>query len=62
VVAASGRIGGFHGETSGSAIDRKIRLLKAEGIEFEGNRIRNFKGLLHKFAEATGEGKDSEPK
>jgi len=60
VVAASGRIGGFHGETSGRFIDRKIRLLKAEGIAFDGDRIRNFEDVLHTFAEGNGEGKDSE--
>jgi hypothetical protein len=49
VVATSGRIGGFQGKTSGTAIQRKIKMLKAEGIELEGGKIRNFENILFRF-------------
>jgi len=48
-VATSGRIGGFEGKKSGTAVRRKIQMLKAEGIEFEGESIRNFKKILFRF-------------
>ncbi len=50
VVATSGKIGGFQGNTSGASIQRKIRMLKAEGIEFEDGRIKNFEKVLFRFS------------
>ncbi len=49
VVASSGRIGGFEGETSGISIQRKIKMLKAEGIETNGAKIKNFEKILFRF-------------
>jgi hypothetical protein len=49
VVASSGRIGGFEGKVSGSAIRKKIKMLNAEGIEFEGGKIKNFNEVLFRF-------------
>lgn len=49
VVAASGRIGGFRGDTSGMAIRDKINMLKNEGIAFEGNKVKNFNEVLYRF-------------
>jgi hypothetical protein len=49
VVATSGRIGGFAGKTSGAAIEKKIKMLEAEGIELEGGRIVNFQYVLFRF-------------
>lgn len=50
VVATSGRIGGFQGKTSGTSIHKKIKMLKDEGIEFQGDRIKNFKKVLFRFS------------
>ncbi|MEK6916823.1 MAG: MGMT family protein [Nanoarchaeota archaeon] len=49
VVASDGSIGGFCGHTKGKEITRKISMLKNEGIEFNGNKIKNFKEVLYKF-------------
>lgn len=49
VVSASGRIGGFRGKRSGTAIEEKIKMLRDEGIEFNGDRIKNFKEILFRF-------------
>ncbi len=46
VVSSDGTIGGFSGTKSGEPIARKIALLKNEGIEFEGNKIKNFSDIL----------------
>jgi len=50
VVAASGRIGGFQGKTAGTAIAKKIKMLKDEGIEFHNQKIRNFQKVLFRFS------------
>ena len=49
VVSANGSIGGFKGHKTGRAIDEKIVLLRSEGIEVEGGKIKNFEKVLHKF-------------
>jgi O-6-methylguanine DNA methyltransferase len=49
VVAADGRIGGFHGKTRGPWIAKKIRLLKAEGVEVRGGKVVDFERKLHRF-------------
>jgi len=49
VVASSGRIGGFQGKTAGNAIQKKIKMLKEEGIEFHGGKIKNFEQILFRF-------------
>ena len=50
VVATSGRIGGFQGKTSGVAIQKKIKMLKEEGIEFHGGKVKNFEEVLFRFS------------
>ena len=50
VVASSGRIGGFQGKTTGVSIQNKIKMLKEEGIEFEGDKIKNFDKILYRFS------------
>jgi hypothetical protein len=42
-------MGGFQGKTSGISIQRKIKMLKAEGIEFNGEKIKNFENVLFRF-------------
>ena len=49
VVASNGTLGGFNGEKTGRAIERKKKMLRSEGIEFEKNKIKEFKKVLYKF-------------
>ena len=49
VVASSGKIGGFMGESSGPEINRKICLLKEEGVTIVAGKINNFKEKLFEF-------------
>lgn len=52
VVASDGSIGGFFGDRGGEAIERKIAMLKREGIKFQGTRIVDFEQRRHVFAQA----------
>ena len=38
------------GKTSGAAIQKKMKMLKDEGIEFHGSRIKNFEEILFRFS------------
>ncbi len=49
VVASDGTIGGFMGRSGGNAIQKKISLLKREGVTTRGNKIINFNKILHTF-------------
>ena len=42
VVSALGRIGGFMGETKGVEIERKVALLKDEGVNVSDGKILDF--------------------
>jgi hypothetical protein len=44
-------MGGFQGKTSGSSIQRKIKMLKAEGVEINGGQIKNFEKVLYRFSQ-----------
>jgi hypothetical protein len=44
-------MGGFQGKTSGSSIDRKTKMLRAEGIEIRGGKIKNFEKVLFRFSQ-----------
>jgi hypothetical protein len=44
-------MGGFQGKTSGSSIQRKMKMLKAEGIEINDGKIENFDKILFRFSE-----------
>jgi len=50
VVSASGRIGGFQGHASGAAVQKKINMLKEEGIEFNDGKIKDFEKVLFRFS------------
>lgn len=39
VVASNLTLGGFHGQRSGVYIDKKLRLLKAEGVRFADDKV-----------------------
>lgn len=42
VVKSDGKIGGFNGKTKGKEIQRKIKLLKSEGVTVKKGMIENF--------------------
>jgi hypothetical protein len=42
-------MGGFEGHVSGDSIKRKIDMLKAEGVEIKGGKIKNFEKILFRF-------------
>lgn len=49
VVTSDGSIGGFHGKTSGAWIQKKIKLLKAEGIAVKNGQIVDFEKKRYRF-------------
>jgi len=50
-VSSNGTIGGFNGQSQGLDIERKKKMLELEGIEFVGNKIKDFSSVLHNFSE-----------
>jgi len=38
------------GKTSGTAIQKKIKMLKDEGIEVREGKIKNFEDILYRFS------------
>ena len=50
VVKSNGKVGGFGGKTSGKQIEKKVRLLKKEGLEVRNGKIVNFEKVLFKFS------------
>lgn len=46
VVRSDGSIGGFMGKTYGKEIERKIEMLKKEGVEVIDGKIVNFQSVL----------------
>jgi len=46
VIASDGKMGGFNGSRTGMSIDRKKELLRKEGIEIEGNKVKDFDRIL----------------
>lgn len=49
VVKSDGTIGGFMGKIKGKELDKKVGLLKKEGIFVKENKILDFKKKLYKF-------------
>ena len=49
VVKSDGSIGGFRGKKSGESVSEKINMLKKEGIEFKGRKVKDFEKKLFKF-------------
>ncbi len=49
VVKSDGTIGGFGGKTLGKTIEKKIRLLRKEGVEVRDRKIVDFEKVLFKF-------------
>lgn len=48
VVRSDGNIGGFMGHKNGKFVEKKMRMLKEEGIAFQGNKVKNFEKVLVK--------------
>lgn len=42
VVRSDGTIGGFMGQSQGENVAKKKRMLEAEGIVFEGDKVKGF--------------------
>jgi O-6-methylguanine DNA methyltransferase len=49
VVAAGGHIGGFGGKISGKNIEKKIVLLRKEGVRVQDGRVADFNEVLFRF-------------
>lgn len=49
VVSADGKIGGFKGEKTGESVSEKIVLLRNEGVEIVGGKVKNFESVLYIF-------------
>ena|SRR5687767_6551436 len=49
VVASDGRIGGFMGRKRGEKIEKKIQMLKEEGIQFAEHKVSDFEKVLFRF-------------
>lgn len=49
VVASDGRIGGFMGSKIGKNIEKKIEMLKEEGVYFTENKVKDFEKVLYRF-------------
>ncbi|MGQ9639499.1 MAG: MGMT family protein [Candidatus Bathyarchaeia archaeon] len=49
VVNSNGRVGGFGGKTSGRNVERKIQMLRREGVKVKNGKILNFREVLFKF-------------
>lgn len=46
VVKSDGTIGGYMGAESSTSCRRKKEILKSEGVEFIGNKIKNFERIF----------------
>lgn len=49
VVRSDGMIGGFMGQSKGENISKKKKMLEAEGIIFEGDKVKDFEKVLFKL-------------
>jgi O6-methylguanine-DNA--protein-cysteine methyltransferase len=49
VVRSDGTIGGFAGKTSGKTVQRKIDMLRKEGVHVNGRKIVDFEKVVFSF-------------
>ena len=49
VVKSDGRVGGFGGKTSGSTVEKKVLLLKSEGVGIRNGKVIDFEKTVFKF-------------
>jgi methylated-DNA-[protein]-cysteine S-methyltransferase len=50
VIASNGTLGGFMGKRDKKTLQKKINLLKSEGVEVKGNRIVDYGKICHIFS------------
>lgn len=50
VVASKGKVGGFMGKVDGESIQKKIKLLKSEGVDILGSQVLDFEEKLYRFS------------
>jgi alkylated DNA nucleotide flippase Atl1 len=48
-VKSDGAIGGFGGKTSGKTVQKKVELLRKEGVRVKDGKIVDFEKVLFKF-------------
>lgn len=46
VVKSDGSLGGFMGKTQGKEIQKKISLLRSEGVQIENGFVKHFSNVL----------------
>ena len=49
VVRSDGSIGGFGGKTSGMSVQKKMRMLREEGVEIRDGKVTDFERVLFRF-------------
>jgi methylated-DNA-[protein]-cysteine S-methyltransferase len=49
VVRSDGSIGGFGGKTSGMSVEKKIRMLREEGVQIRDGKVADFETVLFRF-------------
>jgi methylated-DNA-[protein]-cysteine S-methyltransferase len=49
VVRSDGSIGGFGGKTSGMSVEKKMRMLREEGVEIRDGKVTDFERVLFRF-------------
>jgi methylated-DNA-[protein]-cysteine S-methyltransferase len=49
VVRSDGSIGGFGGKTSGMSVEKKMRMLREEGVEIRDGKVADFERVLFRF-------------
>jgi methylated-DNA-[protein]-cysteine S-methyltransferase len=49
VVRSDGSIGGFGGKISGMSVEKKIRMLREEGVEVRDGKVSDFERVLFRF-------------
>jgi len=49
VIKSTGEVGGFGGQTKGKNIEKKIAMLRKEGVRVERGRVADFNEVLFRF-------------
>lgn len=49
VVSSDGTIGGYMGHKNGKEVEKKIRMLRSEGVKITGKKLVNFERILYSF-------------
>jgi methylated-DNA-[protein]-cysteine S-methyltransferase len=49
VVRSDGTVGGFGGKTSGTAVQKKVQMLRKENVEVRNGKVVNFRNIIFRF-------------